>query len=472
MNKQLLKNTVALIASNVTVRVLGLIYKIWLAKTVLPEALGYYQLSLTVYMFFISLPCSGLPSSISRHYAQFNDKKTRNQVIFEGLRLGIALAIAGGVILGALAPLFSWLLLKNIGYYSIFLALIPSIVFGGGASVLYGYLHASSKSTVVAVSELVEQLCKILAVFLLLFLSGTSSAHTQATYMVSGTAIGGTVSFIIILASVGKIKKDASKPIRSSLVRSAFPLTANRFITSFLGIITATLIPIRLAHSGLDINQAFSVYGVINAMAMPVIMLPSTLISALCVTLLPRFSAIKASGRTEALKKRANRVISLCCCACLFFAIILMLFANTIGSVLFSNDSAQRYIFILAPCCLFVGLNQLCSTILTSLGNEGKVFKIHIISSVISIVGSYVLTGIWGGDGYSASIIIQSLTGSVLFLTTLRNYFKKQLPKQKNECILSLQKCRVDDRALSVGKDGKSPPNERLSCGSSSRPLQ
>ena len=53
MNKQILKNTVALIASNDLVRIIGLVYKIWLAQAILPEALGYYQLSLSVYMLFI-----------------------------------------------------------------------------------------------------------------------------------------------------------------------------------------------------------------------------------------------------------------------------------------------------------------------------------------------------------------------------------------------------------------------------------
>ena len=429
MNKQLLKNTVVLITSNILVRILGLIYKIWLAQAVTPEALGYYQLSLSVYMFFISLPCSGLPNSISRHYAESYNEKTQGQVIYEGFRLGVMLSIAGGTLLALFAPMFSWLLLKDIGRFSVFLALVPSIVFGGAASALYGYLHASSKSSAVAISEFVEQLGKILTVFLLIYLFKTSDDHVQATYMAAGIGVGGIISFGMIFAFIGKIKRDKNTVVRQSLIRSALPLTANRFITSLLGIVTSTLIPIRLVDSGLSTQQAFSIYGVINAMAMPVIMLPSTLTSALCVTLLPRFSAIKAAGNTDVLKARVKKVLLLTGGSCLFFTVILMIFANRIGSILFSNNDAQRYIFLLAPCCLFVGINQLCSTLLTSVGNESAVFKIHITTTLISLASSFLLSGIFGPDGYAISLIIQSASGSIIFLMSLRNHFKKQLSK-------------------------------------------
>ena len=201
--------------------------------------------------------------------------------------------------------------------------------------------------------------------------------------------------------------------------------------------ITASLVPLRLIQNGLNTTEAFSVYGIINAMAMPIIMLPSTLISALCVTLLPRLASINASGKTEALKSRIKKVLIFAGILCGICSLVLSLTATFIGEALYSNTQAGLFIRYLSPCCIFVGINQLCSTVLTSIGHEFKTFKIHITTSVCMLVGSFIFTGIWGANGYATSIILQGATGTALFLYSTVNCVKKLLPKHENKCIVS-----------------------------------
>lgn len=407
-----------------------------------------YQLSLSVYMLFISLPASGLPGTISRHYAASRDEMTKKQILYEGFHLGVLLSTVGGALILLFAPFFSWLLLKDISCFSVFLALAPAIILGGAASAPYGYLHAASRSTAVAISELIEQTVKVLTVFCFLGLLRIQLPSTQATVAILGISAGGMVSYLLIRIFTGKIHHSKSKDIRQKIVKTATPLTANRFITSFLGMICASLIPIRLVSSGLTTQEAFSAYGVVNGMALPIIMLPSTLVSALCVTLLPRFSAIHASGNIVALKKRMAKVLALTFTVCSAFAIMLALFSDTIGNIIYSNESASKYISLLAPCCIFVGLNQICSTMLTSMGHEYKTFKIHVSVSIASLVLTFTLSGILGADGYAYALLMQNLLGSVLFLITVIGCIKKRLPKQRNETIL--YNTDMQSRCLSV----------------------
>ncbi len=430
MNKTLIKNTVALVVSNVFVRILGLLYKVWLAKTISAQALGMYQLSLSVYMLFISLPASGLPGSISRHYASCNDTNGKKQIVYEGFRLGILLSVLGGGLMMLFAPFFSWLLLKDIGSFSVFLALAPAIIFGGAASAPYGYLHASSKSTAVAISEFIEQLGKIILVFCFFCIFTISSPTAQATVAILGISVGGVISYILIRVFMGKMPHLKNKSVRQRIIKSAAPLTANRFITSFLGMITASIIPIRLVASGVTTQDAFSLYGIINGMALPIIMLPGTLVSALCVTMLPRLSAISASGNIKGLKQRITKILVLALTVCGTFSALLMIFSLPIGMILYSNPIAAKYIRLLAPCCVFAGTNQLCSTMLTSMGHEYKTFKIHVSVSIASLVSAFILSGIMGADGYALTLILQNLLGSVLFLTTVMKCIKNRLPKQ------------------------------------------
>lgn len=430
MKNKLIKNTIALVVSNVIVRLIGLVFKVWLAKTILPEALGYYQLSLSVYSLFIALSSSGLPNAMSKHYAACStDRESAGAVLYSGVKLGLVISFISAAVMGLLAPLLSWLVLKDLGSYTVFLALIPAVLFGGAAAAPSGYFHAASKSTVIAISELVEQIAKVLFVIALFSFITIASAEAQATAATAGIGIGGIVSYIMIRFFLGKVPKIRDKHIHRQLVKTATPLTANRFITSFLNMITASLIPIRLVASGLTTSDAFAGYGIINGMAMPIIMLPCTVVSALCVTLLPRLSKGVAEGDFKGVKRKVKLALSADILICVLTSVVLAIFSGFLGDVLYKNSMAGSFIGLLSPCCIFVGINQLCGTCLTALGHEYKTFKIHITVSAVSLAASFLLSGLFGLTGYAFAIMIQGAVGSILFLTVLSKCLKKRLSK-------------------------------------------
>ena len=434
MKNKLLKNTAALVVSNILVRLIGLLYKIWLAKTIAPEALGYYQLSLTVYIMFVTLSCSGLPNAVSRHYSAaqaVSGERSAAQVLSSGLRLGVLISAGAAALTALFAPLLSWLILKDIASYIVFLALVPAVFFGGAAAAPGGYFHAASRSGAVAVSELAEQIIKVLSVMLIFTCFTVAGAEMQAAAAAAGLSAGSVISYVLTRLFLGRVKRSRSRKTDRILIKTAAPLTANRFITSFLNMITASLIPIRLVNCGLTQEQAFTGYGIINGMAMPIIMLPCTIISALCVTLLPRLSALNAKNSAQQMRKRIAAVLAAAGLLCSAAGILLALCSGFIGRQLYSSEPAGRYILMLSPCSLFVGINQLCGTCLTAMVHEYKTFRIHITVSAISLAASFVLSRLMGLDGYAIALLIQGGIGSVLFITVVAKCLKNDCQKQK-----------------------------------------
>ena len=57
--------------SNIAVRFLGMVYKVWLSQAISPVALGIFQLSMSVYMVLITPVASGLPNAVSRLSAKY-----------------------------------------------------------------------------------------------------------------------------------------------------------------------------------------------------------------------------------------------------------------------------------------------------------------------------------------------------------------------------------------------------------------
>ena len=76
----------------------------------------------------------------------------------------------------------------------------------------------------------------------------------------------------------------------------AIPLTANRMTGSFLSTLENILIPQKLQAFGLSQKNAMEIYGELTGMVMPLLMFPSSILTALSTTLLPAISEASAAG--------------------------------------------------------------------------------------------------------------------------------------------------------------------------------
>ena len=61
-----IKNAVILTASSVVLRLLGVIFKVWVAAKVGGEGMGVYQLVLSVYWFFCAFSGTGVSVAVTR----------------------------------------------------------------------------------------------------------------------------------------------------------------------------------------------------------------------------------------------------------------------------------------------------------------------------------------------------------------------------------------------------------------------
>lgn len=117
------------------------------------------------------------------------------------------------------------------------------------------------------------------------------------------------------------------------MVKAAAPLTANRLIGSLLQMLTAIIIPLRLAAGGLTQSEALSVYGVLTGMARPIVFLPSTITSAVCVVLLPDIARTRAYNNIPLLSSKIKRAMFSIGGIALFSAIIISMLARPAGDI-------------------------------------------------------------------------------------------------------------------------------------------
>lgn len=422
-------NTALLVASNIFVRILGLGYKVWLSRTLTAESLGIYQLSMTVYMLFITPIASGLPNVISRLSASCmarGENGAARGVLRRGLKIAGCVALLSGAVMFCCAPMLSSLILKNSTAWIVVLALIPGVVLGGVGAVPCGYLHAAGHSGTNALSEALEQSVKILSVVLLFHVLQPQGVRlndvSAAALAAAGISVGGIFSYVFIRWRTGSLRGAVSPVGSKRICLSAAPLTANRLIGSLAGMITASLVPHCLLNTGMSSAEALAAYGVLTGMALPIVFLPSTVTSAISVVLLPNIAKTRAASGIRAAEKKINRVLFYVFLMGVPAALLICVIAMPLGRLLYRSVQAGQYMLMLAPSTLFSGLNQVGSTILNALGREGKTFKINLASALISLLLTFLLTPVLGIPGYILATTIQGvLTFGMVFFSIRRS---------------------------------------------------
>ena len=374
VKKRLFFNMGMLSLSNILVRLMGMVYKVWLAKEISPVALGIYQLAMSVYSVFITPVASGLPNATSRLSAKYlKDKKER----------------------------------------SVILALIPAVTLGAVAALPCGVLHAKGKSYLSAIFEIIEQLGKIAFALLLLGFFKNTGDETQAILPILAVSFGGIISFIMHFVAVKGVDLKQNG-FKKELLENAVPPTIARLGTSLLHLGTTTILPIGLMAYGLTKEAALSQYGILTSMAYPVVFVPMTVIGALCVVILPEIA--KNLNNKKIIKRKASLAFFIAFSVTAIFSVILFLFAPWFSIRFFKQPLAGRFMVMLIPSVIFLGLSQVSRTVLNGLGKQKTLMLTSVVDGGVGLILTYILVWRFGIYGFVIGNCVQD------FLAFLMNF--------------------------------------------------
>lgn len=410
---------------NVFVRFLGMAYKLWLAKMLSPVSLGLFQLSMSLYSVFIAPVASGLPSAVSRLSAREEKNGKEENVLYSAISLTRVVAIILGILLLVFCKPLAKLFLHSKSAYPICIALIPAIVLGGSATVREGYLHAKGKSFLNAIFTMCEQVVKVVAGIVIITAFARGDEVFDATLVIWAISVGALFSFVCLLLATRGGKK--GKNFKKELFLNAYPPTASRLATSLLHLGTTTILPICLMMFGLSRDAALAEYGILTAMAYPVVYIPITVTGAMSVVLLPEVA------RTQENKKINKKVLTYAFWAMIIsaaFCILLLLFAPFVAREFYKMPAAAEYMLALLPSVLCLGPAQMFSSALTGMGKVKNVFYLSVADGAIGLVLTFFLASSFGIFGFIAANCLQDIL-ALLFNSMTFFYFIK---KEESKC--------------------------------------
>lgn len=397
----LVLSTIILFISNIIVRGLGFIYKIFLSNAMGETELGVYNMIFNLLMVCIALTTTGIPTALSclvaKEYAM-KDKKDVNIFFISTLYIAFFISLIISLFISFKSSYISLKLLRDDNLNLFVLAICPAIVIITISNVLRSYFYGIKKVTIPAIGQIIEQICKMLFVFLLaMYMSDQAIVCYIALLGISIGETSSVIFMIICLYNESSIYNHFTIRLKYfyeasvETIKMAIPITCNRMSSVVLQSINSMIVPSRLYLSGMSHIESMGVYGVISGMVMPFVFLPFTIGSALVVNLIPSLSQEVALNKYKNIIKKIYYALLLTTFVGVICSLFYYFFGEELCNLVFNNKKAGTYLKAMSLAPLFLSLNQTLSSILHSIRKE-LASSINTISGmIIQFIALYYL---------------------------------------------------------------------------------
>ncbi|CAM3820176.1 stage V sporulation protein B [Mesobacillus zeae] len=362
-----LRGTIILLAAGLVTRVLGFINRIVIARFIGEEGVGLYMMAFPTLILVVTITQMGLPVAISKHIAEAEAKGDHGKIkkiLVVSLATTISLSLVFTPALILLAPYLSKTLFTDTRTLMPLLAIAPIVPVVAISSVLRGYFQGRQNMKPAAVSQVIEQLVRIL---LIAFLTRAFLPHgieyAAAAAMVASVA--GELASLAYLMAAFKLKKkfrlrknffqavQSGQSTFKELMNIAIPATGSRMIGSISWFFEPIVVAQSLANAGITASMATKQYGALTGFALPLLMLPSFITFSLSTALVPAISEANSKNNHQLIEHRLQQSLRLSLLSGGLAVVLLYVLAEPLMIVMYGSDSGSQFIRLMSPFFIF-----------------------------------------------------------------------------------------------------------------------
>lgn len=445
MAGKLLKGTLLLTITGFVTRILGFFYRIYLADMLGAHYLGIYQLIFPVYAICFTIYGAGIQTALSQVIASEKNKEDNNcsvmKIFWIGTGIAMFLAFSLQLLLWWKAE---WIALHFVmepaltPYLRIMTVFFPFCCLG---ACINGYYYGIQDAKIPAMTQVVEQLFRILFVFgMTFFLVPDATAEENCRIAVWGLAAGEISSCIYNVWKLwnhcrkgAQLRKNCCSTGIRSLIWLASTLTLTRLFITFLNSVETVLLPAMLKRYGCSSEEALSIYGVLTGMTFSFLLFPSTITNSLAVLLVPSVAEADAAGDTRMIRRSISLSIRYCLLLGIFCTGFFMIFGNELGIVVFHNEMAGDFLVTLSWLCPFLYLGTALTSIINGMKKTHISFLITAVSLGVRILFLLWAVPVYGMRLYLIGLLVSQLLQVLLELFYLRPYLRTENDFQRTE---------------------------------------
>ncbi|MBQ2872705.1 MAG: oligosaccharide flippase family protein [Bacilli bacterium] len=401
MKNKFIKSTIILIIGGAITKILAMVIKIFLTRSIGDEGIGLYMLVLPTFNLFITLCTMSLSTSISK---LISERRNSKKVVLSLVPISLIYNFILMFLLIIFTPYISNNLLKNsLTYYPI-MAIAFTLPFICISSILKGYFYGKENMGPFVISNIVEQIVRLVFIIFVIPKLMAYGMTIAVCGVVLINVLSEFASIICLILYIPNKKINISdfkfdKIIFKDVLNISVPSTGSRLIGSisyFLEPIILTFILLYVGYSNDYITQE---YGVITGYVQPLLLLPSFFTMAISTSLLPVISSNYSRGNYSYAKKKLKQALTISLIIGVFFTIIFMIIPEYLLKFIYNTNLGVNYIRVICPFFLLHYIQGPLTAYLQAINKANVAMKGTLVGAIIKNILLLILPifmGIWG----------------------------------------------------------------------------
>ncbi len=410
--RSFVRGATILAVTSMLVKVIGILYKIPLYNMIGTEGTGLYMMAYPYYTFLLMLSTAGLPPTISKLVAARltqGDRAGAKKVF----RTALVLMFFLGLIFTAGMMLLSNHLATNVVGQPLarlpILCLAPAIVVVSVISAIRGYFQGMQDMVPTAVSQLAEQIGKVIFGLYLAYLFMPRGIEYAAAGATLGIVVSEVIGLLVIIGfyikkaprvKVNNKSTESSIDILKQIGQLAIPILIGASIMPLVNMIDTTIVVNQLVKIGYDLKHATRLFGQATGYANTLLNVPGAISLAFCVSIVPAVSATIARGDKKGLERNISMGYKLSMLVGIPSGIGLFVLAEPIMNLLYGYRLKPHELATSGNLLQFIALGVIFLSILQTfngvLQGMGKVY-VPVVAlgtgAITKIILCYVLVG-------------------------------------------------------------------------------
>lgn len=417
--------------AGVICKLVGVLFSIPLQWMIGLEGLGVYNAVFPTYNLLLTISSAGLPVAVSRLVARSlakDDPRSAKRVFRTAMTLLTALGCIATIIILAGSGALS-LRVKIPESQLGFQLIAPCVALVCVLSAFRGFMQGQQNMTPTAVSQLIEQVGKVVIALPLAYLGSVYGAETgmSAAYGAAGALLGTTIAegaaliYMLLLylrrrsrfnALPQLTNEDASSTeVMKQLLVISIPITIGACIVPLSQWIDSAMLMERLQAAGHIYEDAKKLYGLFTGTVIRIINIPTALALAVSMSLVPAISSAKALQDDDTVRKQSDLGLRFAFLIGFPCSIGMSVLAEAIMRFFYENTTEEAYLItggqLLAVSSLTIVLFtvvQATSSILQGLGKQRIPMYTLVAGVVCKIALNYILVGTEGVGIHGAPV--------------------------------------------------------------------
>ena len=393
MKNKFIKSTIILIIGGGITKLLAMVIKIALARSIGNDGIGIYMMILPTFNLFITLSTLSLSTSLGKLIAE---KRSSKKVIFSSIPFTMIYNFFLMIILIFLSKFISNTLLNNsITYYPILCIsfTLPIIALSG---ILKGYFFGKNNMFPYTFENICEQIVRLLFIIFIVPKLLNISLIVAISSLVLVNILSEGIAIIVMLLfipnkSLDKESFKVDKNIVKDVLNISIPSTGSRLIGSISYFLEPIILTYAMLKSGSGLSLITSEYGIVTGYVYALLLIPSFFTMAISTSLLPIISKNYAERNMRIVKKGLSQGMLFSLLIGCFFTILFMLFPNYILKFIYNTTLGSDYVRLIAPFFIFHYIQGPLTTYLQAINKAKCAMYGTLLGSIIKNILLFVL---------------------------------------------------------------------------------